>query len=322
MSNSKNYVLYSESYSMPRSINLRQIEIFRAVIEWGTVSRAAEVMNISQPAASKLLMQLENDNGLKLFDRRKGRLIPTKQSLRLFEEVERIFAGVRQVESAIDFIKREDQGRLVVGLPPGFAGTFIQRTISSFLRSNPNVYCLIQSRRSRWLVEDALARQVDVTITATPIDNPNFVVERIAKQHLMCIMPKDHPLAKRKSIRPEDLNEIPFVAFDLESLTGQKVANVFEEHNVNPKIVITADAVSSVVEFVAGGQGVSLIYPLFVAGMEDRVAIRPFEVEASLDQFLCYARDARNMSLILEFADHTKETAGFFLKSITKSWLS
>lgn len=319
MSNSKNDVLYSESYRMPRSINLRQIEVFKAVIELGTVSHAAEALNISQPAASKLLMQLESDNGLKLFDRRKGRLVPTPQSLHLFEEVERIFAGVRQVESAIAFIKREDLGRLVVGLPPGLAGTFIQRTISGFLDSNPNVYCLIQSRRSRWLIEDVLTRQVDVSISPTPIDNPNFIVNSIAKLPLVCIMPIGHPLAEQSVIRPDHLNDMPFVAFDLESYTGQRVAKVLEQHDVSPKIVITADAVSSVSEFVAGGQGVSLVYPLFIAGMEDRVVARPFQAEASMNQYLCYSRDARNISLILEFAKHAEETARYFVEGVARS---
>ena len=58
---------------MPRPINLRQIEVFKALIEHGTVSRAAEVLAISQPGASKLLMHLEDDSGLKLFDRFKVR---------------------------------------------------------------------------------------------------------------------------------------------------------------------------------------------------------------------------------------------------------
>src|SRR4051812_8483162 len=65
-------------YRMRRHLNLRQIEAFRAVIENGTVSRAAEMLHISQPAMSKLIAHLEADTGLKLFDRVKGRLAPTR----------------------------------------------------------------------------------------------------------------------------------------------------------------------------------------------------------------------------------------------------
>ncbi len=295
---------------MPRALNLRQIEIFKAVMELGTVSRAGEALNISQPAASKLLMQLEADNGLKLFERKKGRLVPTDQSLHLYAEVERIFAGVRQVESAIDFIKREEQGRLVVGLAPGLAGAFIREATTRFLAQRPNVYCMIQSRRSRWLVEQVLTRQVDVSISAARVDNPHFVSERFAQLPLICIMPPGHPLEKFDVIRPEHLQGMPFVSFDLDSYTGQKVDGVFQDEKVTPDVVINCDAVSTVTECVSAGLGVSLVYPLFIAGIEDRVVSRPFLPNAPMDQFLSYARDARNMELILAFAEQAKATAG------------
>ena len=97
---------------MPRRITLRQVEAFKAVIEHGTVSRAAEIMHVSQPAMSKLIAHLEEDTGLTLFDRLKGRLAPTQRGMRLYEEIDRIFAGLRQVENAIDTIRRDQQRRL------------------------------------------------------------------------------------------------------------------------------------------------------------------------------------------------------------------
>ena len=79
---------------MPRHLYLRQIEAFKAVIENGTISRAAVLLSISQPSMSKLIAHLEQDTGLKLFDRVKGRIAPTEQAMRLYDEVERIFGGV------------------------------------------------------------------------------------------------------------------------------------------------------------------------------------------------------------------------------------
>ena len=320
MSNSKNRVSYSSGYTMPRPLNLRQVEIFKAVMELGTVSRAAEALNVSQPAASKLLMQLEADHDLKLFDRTKGRLIPTDQSLHLYAEVERIFAGVRQVESAIDFIKREDQRRLVIGLAPGLAGYFIRKVTTQFLADHPNVYCMIQSRRSRWLVEQVLTRQVDVSISAARVDNAHFVSERFTELPLICIMPPGHPLERHDIIRPEHLKSVPFVAFDLDSYTGQKVDGVLQDHAVKPDVVITADAVATVTECVSAGLGVSLVYPLFVAGIENRFAIRPFMPNAPMDQFISYARDARNMDLILAFSRQAQITARESLQQVQLVW--
>ena len=71
---------------------------------------------------SKLIAHLEEDTGLKLFDRVKGRLAPTARGMRLYEEIDRIFDGIRQVENAIDTIRREEEGQLLIGVMPALSG--------------------------------------------------------------------------------------------------------------------------------------------------------------------------------------------------------
>jgi DNA-binding transcriptional LysR family regulator len=305
---------------MLRAINLRQIETFKALIERGTVSRAAEAVAISQPAASKLLMHLESDTGLKLFNRDKGRLTPTAQGLRLYEEIDRIFAGVRQVESAIAVVRRETQGRLVVGVLPALDGTLIQRATMNFLRRNPKVYCSIQSSSSRAVVESILTRQCDVGIVSTRIENPNIVTEPLMEHPLICIMPVGHPLADLRVVRPENLSGIPFVSFTIESYTGQKIASLFEKHKVDANIVLTATVGTTVCQFVAAGLGISLVHPLFLTGMEDRMVARPFEPVTPFDFLLCYSRDARDAHLISDFVTETKALATQLSDTLANSW--
>ncbi len=305
---------------MPQPINLRQIETFKALMEHGTVSRAAEVLAISQPAASRLLMHLESDAGLKLFDRRKGRLTPTTQGLRLYEEVDRIFAGVRQVETAVATIRREDQGRLVVGVLPALAGMFIQKATMNFLKRNPNVYCSIQSLHSRGIAESVLSRKLDIGLLTARVDDPYVVTEPLLEHPLVCVMPIGHALARRRIIRPEHLDGVPFVSFNPVSYTAQKIAGIFEKHRVNASVVLTADVNPTVCQFVAAGLGVSIMHPLFVAGMENLVVARPFEPATSFDFLLCFGRDARNARLVSEFVAETKALATRLSKDMMESW--
>ncbi|MBD8665649.1 LysR family transcriptional regulator [Rhizobium sp. CFBP 8752] len=307
---------------MARSLNLRQVEIFKAVIEHGTVSRAAEAAFISQPAASKLLVQLEADHGLKLFDRHKGRLVPTAQALRLYEEIDRIFAGVRQVESAIAFIKREEQGRLFVGVIPALAGAFIQRATMKFLEENRNVYCSIESLGSHGIAESILNRKLDVGLVSSRIDNPYLVTASVLEHDLVCIMPPEHPLSRLDVVRPENLDKKPFISFLPGSYTGQKIEKIFSRYNVAPDIVLTAAASPTVCEFVAAGLGVSLVHPLFIAGMGSRVVTRPFEPGTAFDFLLCYLRDARSSHLISRFVKETKWVAASQIDEVKRSWTS
>ncbi|WP_158808535.1 LysR substrate-binding domain-containing protein [Beijerinckia sp. L45] len=304
---------------MPRTVTLRQIETFKALIESGTVSKAAQVLNISQPAASKLMMHLESDTGLKLFDRHKNRLTPTSQGLRLYEEVDRIFAGMRQVESAIAYIRREDQARLAAGVIPALAGAFVQGSAMNMLKRNPNVYCSFQSLSSHWILEAVLTRKLDVGLVSSFIDNPNVVIEPLPEHPLICIMPIGHPLAQKAVIRPEDLNGIAFVAFSNASTTGQKVEGIFKNYRVDANVVLTADVSPTVCQFVAAGLGISLVHPLFIADMEGRVVSRPFEPTTTLGLSLCFVRDTRNARLIADFVEETLANAKRLVERINQS---
>lgn len=294
---------------MPRQLNLRQVEAFKAVIEAGTVSRAALMLNISQPAMSKLIAHLEEDTGLKLFDRIKGRLAPTERGMRLYEEIDRIFAGVRQVENAVDAIRREEQGRLLVGVMPALSGSFIQQATMGFLKSHPNVFCSVQSRSSQWIADWLVTRKIDVGLVSSRIDNPYIATEPLMVHPLVCIMPPDHPLAAKTLIEPNDLDHVPFISFQPESYTGECIASVFETYNVRANIVLVANVSPTLCEFVAAGLGVSLVHPLMVSGLQERLAVRRFEPAVQFDFQLCRIRDSRNAGLVEAFLRETRATA-------------
>ena len=294
---------------MARRLNLRQVEAFKAVIEHGTVSRAAEVMNISQPAMSKLIAHLEDDTDLRLFERVKGRLAPTPHGMRLYAEIDRIFAGLRQVENAVEAIRRDEQGRLLIGVMPALSGSFIEGAVSRFLKRQPGVFCAIQSRSSQWITDGLVTRKLDVGLVIAPIDNPYVVAEPLMGHPVVCIAPLGHRLAEKTVVRPADLAGVPFVAFDPESHTSQRVSGALQAHGVVPETVMVANVSPTLCEFVAAGVGVSLVHPLIVGGMRERLAIRPFEPVVHLDFQLCRIRDSRNARLVDAFLGAAREVA-------------
>lgn len=304
---------------MPRHINLHQVEAFKAVIENGTVSRAAEILHVSQPAMSKLIAHLEFDTGLKLFDRHKGRLAPTANGMRLYGEIDRIFAGLRQVDNAVDAIRREEQGRISIGVLPALAGSFIQRTTTAFLKSRPNVFCSIQSRSSWGIVDWVVARKFDVGLVDDGFKNPYVTLEPLMEQPMVCVMPIGHPLTAKTTIEPCDLDQIPFVSFPLDSDTGHRVGTVLKTYGVKPKIVLVANFVLTVCEFVAAGLGVSLVHPVLASGARHQLAVRRFTPDVCDTVVLCRNADSRNADLVDIFAQKLRETAEEVSREMFKS---
>jgi DNA-binding transcriptional LysR family regulator len=304
---------------MPRQLNLRQIEAFKAVMEYGTVSRAAEMLNISQPAMSKLVGHLEADTGLRLFDRVKGRLAPTEHATRLHDEVGRIFAGVRQVESAIEALRREKQRRLMIGSMPALAGSFIQRATTSFLRSNGHVFCSITPIASHWIVERLVSRSLDVGLVSATIENPYVALEPLMEHPLVCIIPPGHPLAKKRSVEPQDLDGTPFVSFGEDSYAGKRVGEMFRTHAVQADVMLVAGSSQTVCEFVAAGLGVSLVHPLMASGFEKRLIIRPFKPEVQYGFQVARNTESRNASLVGAFIRELRATAAKISEAIVKA---
>src|SRR5437879_10725291 len=270
---------------------------------------AAEMLHISQPAMSKLIAHLEEDTALKLFDRVKGRLAPTERGMRLYEEIDRIFAGVRQVENSVDAIRREEQGRLLVGVMPALSGRLIQRATMGFLQKFPNVFCSVHSRSSEWIVDWLVTRKLDIGLVSSRVDNPYIIAEPLMEHPLVCLMPLGHPLTAKSVIEPHDLDDIPFVSFDTESHTGQRVALMLETHKVRLNIALVANVAPTLCEFVAAGLGVSLIHPLLAGGLRDRLAVRRFEPAVPFDFRLRRHCESRNAAFVEAFLQETRATA-------------
>lgn len=301
---------------MPRHINLRQIQAFKAVIENGTTSRAAELLNISQPRISKLIADLESDTNLKLFDRIKGRLAPSRHAMRLYSEIERIFAGVRQVENAITAIRREEQSRLAVGVMTALAGSFIQRATTKFLGGHKNVFCSIHALTSELILDWLITRKLDVGLVSARVDNPYLILEPLLKLPLVCVMTPEHPLAVKKLIEPQDLENIPFLGFPPDTYVGRLIDQMLRTYKVLPATVLTSNVSTTLSEFAAAGTGVALVHPLMVAGLEHRLTARPFEPEIPFHFQLCRAADSQSAELVDSFADEVRKTATRITRSL------
>lgn len=280
---------------------MRQVEAFRAVVEYGTVSAAAQALHISQPAVSKLVAQFEYHSGLNLFERVKGRLAPTPQAMRLYEEVDRIFAGIHQLTRAVDVVKREERGQLIVGVLPALSGHFIQQATMLFLQQHPDVFVSVKVRASMVLADWLATRQIDIGLLNARVDHPDLELEPLLKQSLVCILPSTHRLASKPVLTLADLDGEPFVAFDSSVEIRRTIDTHFERAGLNPRYVLEATTAPTLCEFVAAGLGLSLVHPRMAGTVAGRVAIRPFEPAVSNHFLLGRSQGSRNARYVDDF---------------------
>ncbi|STQ61390.1 LysR family transcriptional regulator [Pseudescherichia vulneris] len=150
------------------AVNLRHIEIFHAVMTAGNLTEAARLLHTSQPTVSRELARFEKVIGLTLFERSRGRLHPTVQGLRLFEEVQRSWYGLDRIVSAAESLREFRQGELSIVCLPVFSQSFLPLLLQPFLARYPEVSLNVVPQESPLLEEWLSAQRHDLGLTENP----------------------------------------------------------------------------------------------------------------------------------------------------------
>ena len=243
-------------------MNLRQVEVFQALMANGTASRAAEVLRISQPAVSKAIQELERQIGFALFHREKRRMIPTAEARLFFQEVQASFAGLIHLRAAAARIRDFGSGEIRLVSLSALSTNLVPRALRAFQLRHPDVTITFQARMSS-LVKDLVASgQFDIGLAADEIDLTGVDASLFYRQRLVIAMPEDHPLAALDIVRPEDLHGRNFITLAPEDTSRQQLERVLAERGVKPKIVLETPYSTTVCAMVQAGLGCGMISPL------------------------------------------------------------
>ena len=175
---------------MPRITN-RQIEAFRAVMLTGTMTAAAELLHISQPAVSRLIQDLEASSGLTLFERRGSHLFPSSDAAHLAEQVERSFIGLGKIEEFIKDIRTQTAGSLRIAAHSGLAMEVLPRFVARFACYRPLVTIRVDALPSPHVADGVASGDLDFGFVQSLSDHPGFVAERL-KGDAVVVMRRDH----------------------------------------------------------------------------------------------------------------------------------
>jgi DNA-binding transcriptional LysR family regulator len=146
-------------------MRLRHIEIFQAIRQTGSVSAAAQLLHVSQPAVTKVLQHAELQLGFPLFLRVRGKLQPTPEALALESEVEKVTESLQGVRRLAKSLRRAPGQSVRIGAIPALALSLLPPAILEWKRDYPDIACELSSDHSRELVQKLLMREIDLALT-------------------------------------------------------------------------------------------------------------------------------------------------------------
>ena len=285
-------------------MNLRSLKIFVLIMEEGTLVRAAQTMNLSQSAASRLLHLLEEEFAVRLFQREKRRLIPTAEAERFYPEALRLLS---QIEALPEFVqgiqnKRPERFRIIAQtrIVNGLIIPAIAMMRERFADQPIKLEIHLRRDLGRRMMNDLY--DIGVSALPLPVDHPAPV--HLGTAPLKIALSKDHPLADRDVLRPADLEGVPYIALDdktvVRRIADQEMASIGAELDVMHEVSLG----SAAYRLVQQGLGFTFADPVALdPELETDVRLINWEPRMEIEFGYFIPDQARRDGPVAEFVD-------------------
>jgi DNA-binding transcriptional LysR family regulator len=240
-------------------MNARQLEVFRTIMRCGTLTSAAKALNVSQPALSQTLLHTEDELGFKLFQRVKGRLVPTPEAEQLFPETDRLFHAFDKLRRFAGDLRLGKGGliRLAASVPPSLS--LVPRALKAFRAATPGV------RVRAYVVPVATMAQMleqgdaDLGVAMSDERLPLVETELIGRSEVVCVMRADHRLAAQDLVGVADLEGEAVISYRGDSLPGKLLDQAFADEGQMLRPDVEIDVSIIALSFVQQSIGIALV---------------------------------------------------------------
>jgi DNA-binding transcriptional LysR family regulator len=292
-----------------RPLNLRQIEVFRAIMMAGSISGAGRMLHVSQPAVSRVLALTESRLGYRLFERVKSRLSPTAEARRLYAEVEQVYGGIQRVNDLAASLAQSGAGMLKIVASASFGQRLIPMALDRFRGRNANARVDYRSVTFDELAGYFLSGQADIGISMQPPDHPNLTSLRLARVPVICALPAAHPLAGREVVRPEDFSTAAWIGYPRDTPLARALEPFFGGRGAACPAAIEVHSPVTACSFVQQGLGPALVDAWCVTpDQAAHMALRPISPAACVDIWATHSNLSAPPLLARRFLAAVKKT--------------
>ncbi len=292
-------------------MRLRHIEIFHAIYTTGSITNAAKILHVSQPSVSKVLAHAEMQLGFQLFERVKGRLVPTDEAEMLFSEVDKIYQQMRSVKNTAENIKKTDYGNISIGVTPALGFDVLPAAVAKFQQAHPKVNVQIQTVHNNDVMQALLEHKCDFAVVFSPSNLAGVTDHDCAQSELVVMYPKSLFPHLPEELTLADLEDFPFIDIGDSGPLGDLLWTRMMEENVQLQSRIKVQTYFIAARMVAKGAGVCVVDKYTALGnINEDIAFASFQPNIDFKVSMLHL-DGRSLSVAAsDFMNYFSEKIG------------
>lgn len=295
-------------------MRLRHIEVFHAVHTCGSITGAAKLLNVSQPSVSKVLAHAEQQLGFMLFERQKGKMVPTREADRLIEHVTDTYKNINSLRRVAKNLGSAETGVIRIAMTPALGIDLIPAAIASYLGLHPDTTFEIETLHSHQIVRALKEMRMDFGIVYDPAPIPGIKIDHLAIAEFVVLTHQSLGLGNRSKLTLEDLDGMPFINLGARSPLGQLLANRIETSNIKLRTVANVETYQMAKALVSHGAGVALIDEITARSSgHDNVIARQLDPPLQFEVAILHAESDPFSVINQQFIDHLKNGIHTFL---------
>ncbi len=241
-------------------IKFQQLNAFKAVYELGTMMAASAHIHVTQPAISRLVASLEHQLGFSLFQRIRGRLVPTDKGRAFYQEVGKAFSALEHLEHSARDIAEQHHGSLHITAFPMLSNSFLPAILGRLMRDTPGLKASLKSYRSEEVLRRTEIQSCDLGFADTEIGSDSVTAIPVLGD-CVCIVPADSKLAQADCLTPADLSGVPFIRYENSDASQQALDRELQLAGIHSLDVVEVSFASVAASLVAEGLGVAVVDP-------------------------------------------------------------
>src|SRR5690606_47153 len=266
----------------------------------GSLVSAASVMNLSQPATSRLISTLEDELKLKLFKREKRRLVLTQEGKQFYQEAEKILANLDDLPRIVQEIKAGAQRTLRIVALARLAGSLVSPALARFAKAHPDQPFSVDVRGHRDIEQWVAGRHYDIAVALTrPCNHPSVIQRPFFDTDAMVMVPKGHPLEALRSVTPAQMIRHDIIALASGRRPRFQMEDIFQRAGVPLRCKIETTSTALACQMVGDGLGITIIDRLAALAVDPkRFSLRPLRPAYRLEFVLLFPPDFEETPVI------------------------